>query len=501
MTSIKKWFGRAAWALVAMHIGAAASNAPAHAETLESALTDVYDNSPTLNAERARLRATDEELAKAQSGYRPNISVDADYGVGSQLTGVKDPTLASGLAPTRGQIDQNAAGYKRYDGETHPGGFAVSLSQPIFEGFRTLNSVKAADASILAARESLRDVEQRTLLDAIKAYMDVLRDAAAMTLRQHSLQLLSSEANATQERFAVGASTRTDVAQARSREAEARAALEMAKATLRGSLANYQRLVGHVPTKLTDPVGFEQHLPARIENAIDAAVSRNPQVLGAAYMEKASAYEVTKTLGEMLPQARLQAAHSERFDPSTVLSQQINESASVRVNIPLYQSGEVEARVRQAKQQHQGRLQEIQGARDMARSEAISAFAQIQAIRAQVAAIRQQVASTTESLAGVREEQRAGQRTLLDVLNAEQEQTNAKVAAVNARHDLVVAAYSLLSAMGQLTAADLGLGVQLYDVRKHYAQTNGRWSGTTIDREKAVAGEQSAWAATTKGQE
>ena len=355
MTACKRFLRLIPRSVCAAFAMAIAGSIPARAETLEAALADVYDGNPALMAERARLRATDEELAKAQSGYRPSIGINADYGAASQLSGVNDPNLSSGLNPTLGQILQNRAGFKRYDGEIHPGGFSVSMSQPLFEGFRTANAVKAADASIMAARESLREVEQKTLLDAIKTYMDVLRDSAAMTLRQHSLQLLSSEANATQERFAAGESTRTDVAQARSREAEARAALELAKATLRGSLANYQRLVGHVPVRLTDPVGFEQLLPARIEDAIEAAVSRNPQVLGAAYMEKAAAYGVTKTLGEMLPEAHLQASHSERYDPSPLLSQTINEMASVRVSIPLYQSGEVEARVRQAKQQHQDR--------------------------------------------------------------------------------------------------------------------------------------------------
>ena len=493
MTVRNLWLGFIASALCAGLAIAVADSAPAHADTLESALAAVYGSNPTINAERARLRATDEELAKAQSGYRPQIGFDADLGEASLASSVKPPGLASGLAPTPAQIQQNEAAFKRYDGLTRPGGFAVTLSQPLFEGFQTVNSVKQADASIMAARESLRDVEQKTLLDTIKTYMDVLRDAANMALRQHSLKLLTSEANATQERFAEGEMTRTDVSQARAREAEAKAALEGAKANLRASLANYQRLVGHVPVRLTNPVGFEQLLPARIEDAIAAAISRNPQVVGAAYLEKAAAFDVNKTLGEMLPQVRLQATHSERFDPSTLLYQQTNESASVRVNIPIYQAGDVEARVRQAKQQHQGRIQEIEGAREQARATAISAFAQVQAMRAQVAAIRMQVQATTDGLSGVREDQKAGQRTLLDVLNAEQEQTNARVSAVQARHDLVIASYTLLSAMGRLSAADLGLGVQLYDAQDHYAETNGKWAGVSVDHEPAYAGENRGW--------
>jgi len=489
-----------AWSIGAAFALAALALAPARADTLESALAAAYQNSPAINAERARLRATDEELAKAQSGYRPSINIDADLGLGQASSTVTPLPEVNGVQPTLLQNQQNAASFRRYDGDTRPGGFAVTVSQPLFEGFRVANSVKQADASIMAAREALRDVEQKTLLETTRVYADVLRDAANMALRQHSRKLLETEASATKERFAAGEMTRTDVSQALAREAEARAAFEAAKANLRGSLASYQRLVGHVPVRLTNPAGFEQLLPTRIDDAISAALSHNPQVVGAAYLEKAANFDVKRTLGEMLPQVRLQASHNERFYPSTVLYQQTNETASVRVSIPIYQAGDVEARVRQAKQQHQGRIQEIEGAREQAQASAISAFAEVQAMRAEVAALRLQVQATTDSLAGVREEQKAGQRTLLDVLNAEQEQTNARVSLVQARHDMVIAAYTLLSAMGRLTAADLGLGVQLYDAQKHYAETNGKWSGTGVEREPASAGQTAGWGSAVQAQ-
>lgn len=150
----------------------------------------------------------------------------------------------------------------------------------------------------------------------------------------------------------------------------------------------------------------------------------------------------------------------------------------MQLNIPLYQSGEVEAQVRQAKQQHQGRLQDIAVARDTSRAQAVAYFAQVKAGRAQVLAIKRQVAAASESLSGTREQQRAGHRTLLDVLNAEKELTDAQIAAVQTHRDLVVSSFTLLAVMGRLTAADLGLKVPLYDVSKHYADTDGRWAGT-----------------------
>ena len=466
-----------------------------HAENLDQALASAYQSSPNINAERARLRATDEELARAQSGYRPEISIGADYGVAGLNTSAAPFNLSSGAIPSPGQVLSNSNQMKRNDGPSNPGGYSVTLSQPLFKGFQTVNAVREADANIMAGRQGLRDMEQKILLETIKAYMDVLRDAASVTLRQNSLRLLTSEATATQERFAAGEMTRTDVAQARARQAQAQAALEGSKSALRGSLARYERFVGHVPTRLTDPVGFERLLPHTMAEAIDAAMGSNPQVLQAAYLEKASGSSIRKLLGEMLPDVRLQAQHTERFEPTPLIDHQINQSVVARVNIPIYQAGDVEARVRQAKQQRQGRLEEIEAAREMIRAAAISAYAEVQAMRAQVAAVRQQVQASTESLTGVIEEQKAGQRSLLDVLNAEQEQTNAKISALRARHDLVVAAYTLLQAMGRLTASDLGLDVRLYDVQKHYAETNRKWIGLAVDQDQGYAGQNAGWGA------
>ncbi len=484
---------RARWLSTVSVLALLMTAGAAQADTLKSALAEAYQNNPTLNGERARLRATDEELAKAQSGYRPNIDINADYGMQNLNSAIRPPTLANGKAPTPAQIAANEAQYRRNDGQTRPGGFSVVLSQPLFQGFRTANAVKEADAQIMAERASLVDAEQKTLLDTIRVYMDVLRDSATVTLRQNSLRLFTNEAKATNERFAAGEMTRTDVAQAKARQSDALASLELSKAVLRNSLAEYERLVGHIPTRLTDPTGFERALPTRVEDAVRAAMESNPQVLQAAYLEAASRHQIRKILGEMLPEVRLQAAHNERFEPTPLINQQVTQSISARVNMPIYQSGEVEARVRQAKQLHQGRLQDIEAARARARSAAIGTFAQVQAQRAQLDAVRQEVKALGESLAGVREEQKAGARTLLDVLNAEQEEVNAKVQAVRARHDLVVASYMLLQAMGRLTAADLGLDVPLYNVETHYNETNRKWSGLSIERETGYAGQAPSW--------
>jgi outer membrane protein len=456
----------------------------AQADSLPDALIAAYQNNPTLNAERAQLRATDEDLARAQSGYRPSVEANADYGVQSLLTG-----------PSRNQSAFTRASIQRNDGITKPAGFNIVMTQPLFRGFQVENAVSEANASIMAERQQLVDVEQRTLMETTRAYLDVLRDSANVALRANSVKLFSHEASATAERFAVGEMTRTDVAQARARQAEAEASLSLAKAQLRGSLADYERLVGHIPKQLRDPARFEVTLPKTLDEAVAAAMSSNPKVLAAAFSERAAKYTVRKALGEMLPDVRLQAQHSERFDSTPWIDQQITQSVVARVNVPLYQSGEVEARIRQAKQQHQSHLEQIEAARTKAKSDVVSAFAEVQAAREQVAAVKRQAEAVNESLAGVREEQRAGQRTLLDVLNAEQDKVNADVAGVRARHDYVIAGFSLLMAMGRLTAADLGLDVPLYDVGRHYAETNRKWIGLAVDHEPGYAGADPGWSA------
>lgn len=469
--------------MAAAAVSALATSSSCSGETLSDALAAVYEGNPTLNAERASLRATDEELAQAQAGYRPDVSVNADYGVQTLSTSPAPLVFKSGAIPSPAQEAANKASLQRSDGLTNPTGYNVVLNQPLFRGFRVANAVREADARILAEREKLRSLEQRTFLDTVRAYMDVLRDSAIVNLRIGNLKLLTSEVAANEARFAAGEMTRTDVAQARARQAEAQAALDLAKASLRISLAAYERLVGHVPTRLTDPGPFERKLPATLEEAIAVAQSENPDVVAAAYLERALGHEVDKIEGELLPEVRLQAVHNERFETSPLIDRQMSQSVVARVSIPIYQSGDVESRARQAKQRRQGSLEQIEAAREQAKADAISAWSQLQATRAASLAVRLQVQASHESVLGVREELKAGQRTVLDVLNAEKDEIDARVSAVRARHDLVIASFSLLQAMGRLTASELDVPVALYDTQRHYDEVNGKWTGLKIEGE------------------
>jgi outer membrane protein len=456
---------------------------PAKAETLVEALASAYSDNPLIRQERARVRATDEDLARAQSGYRPRISANADYGISNQSTGAAPVILDNGQTPTPAQIKANERGIQRPDGFRHPHSYGFQLQQPLFDGGSTVGAVREADANIRAAREKMRAVEQKVLLDTVKAYTAVIRDRSAVGLRESGVTLLSRELAGTRERFSAGEATRTDVAQAESRKARAAAGMEQAKADLRSSLAEYQRVVGHPATSLSTPPIAKATLPDSLEDAVQISQTENPDVVEAAYREEAAEHQITKIEGELLPQLTLSASHLDRYDISRTIENQQTQSVTARLNIPLYSGGDTEARIRAAKQERQGRLEGVEQARQQGQATTITAWSQMVADRAQVTAVKEQVRAATAALLGVREEQRAGQRTLIDVLNSAEELIEAKIALERAKRNLVVSSYGVLSAVGRLTAVDLGLNVSLYDPDVNYSQTNRRGWGISVDRE------------------
>ncbi len=477
----------------------------AQAETLYEALAAAYAVHPLINQERAVVRATDEQLAQAQSGFRPRVSANADYGLTTQNTGDAEFLTSSGAVPSESQILANRRNTQRNDGLFHPYGYNLQISQPVFDGFSTFGAIREAKANIGAARENLRAVEQRVLLDGIKAYTGVLRDRALTTLRENNLKILARELTATRERFAAGEMTKTDVAQAESRKARAAADLDLARANLRTALAEYERAVGHPATSLVPPPAADSVLPGSLEEAISISAAENPDVVEAAYMERASQHQITQLRGELLPQVTINASHQERYDFSNTIENQQNQSVTARLSMPLYTGGELEARIRAAKQQRQGRLEGIEQARQLMRAQTIAAWSQLVANRSQLQAVEQQVHAAQEALTGVREEQRAGQRTLIDVLNAEQELLDSQVTRERARRDLVVASYAVLSSIGRLTADQLALGVELYDADDNLKKTDRRAWGIRIDREEGYAGYedraaglQDGWTTTTE---
>lgn len=427
----------------------------ADAETLRSALASAYLSNPTLSAERARLRATDEEHPRARSSMRPTI------------TGTIDRTFT--YTRTRPSA--------RTDGRNASTGFAINLTQPIFRGFRTINAIRGADATIFAGREALRQVEQTTLLNAVTAYMDVVRDRAIVRHRVRNLEVLTQQLRATKDRLDAGEATKTDVAQARAARAAAQSQLALARANLDGSRARYQQVVGNRPLHPVAPRHLEGILPRSLTQALKVGLRDHPNIVQAEFLEKAAHYSVLTIRGELLPEFNLRAGYSKTFDPSRFTDQQDVGTIVGEVRVPLYQGGAVYARTRQAMETQAQRRREIDAARTQVRSEIVTAWAQHIAAKSSVVSTKAQVAANVIALSGVRAEQKEGQRSVLDVLRAERDLVNSKVTLEGAKRDQVVSAFTLLSAMGHLTAAELRLAVSYYDPRAHYEAVKHKWIG------------------------
>ena len=432
--------------------------APASAETLQEALTLTYQSNPKIDAERARLRATDEGVPQAKAGFRPSASATANVGFSGQHSSTLQST----------------------DGTLHPSGYGVNVSQPVFSGFRTVNTVREAEANVRAGRENLRLIEAQVLLDAVTAYADVIRDTALVQLREKNVTVLSTELTSAEARRSVREVTRTDVAQAQARRAKAISALDLARSNLKTSKAVYERVVGRPPHNLSEPTPPSKLIPASVDDILKIAEKENPNVVAALYREQAARHEVDRIWGELLPEVRLEAGYSQAFNSVSQVNAINSATVSGRVSVPLYEGGETKARVRAAKHTHVSRLQEIEQARSETQATAVSAWARLEATRTQVAQDAIQVSAARTALEGVREEERVGQRTLLDVLNAEQELLDAQVAAVTDRHDLVIASHAVLAAIGRLDGTNLQLGDSQYDPTVHYEDVERKWFGVSI---------------------
>jgi outer membrane protein len=430
--------------------------ASARAETLDQALVDAYKQNPTLLAKQAELRATDESLAQAMSGYRPILSVDADAG--------------------RRKTDGDTSGVSRSE-TLNPRTAAVTVTQPVFRGGRTVAATGLANANIKAGQAELWDTEQATLLDAVTAYMDVMRDRAVVDLNLNNQRVLQRQLEATRDRFSVGELTRTDVAQSESRMERAKAGVITAQGQLATSQARFARIIGRAPSDVMEPPPALSDLPATREDAITAAKAVNPQYIAAQFRMQSAKQQVDLTRGEELPEINLQGQAASRWDSSRDGDQVDDVSVLAQLSFPFYQGGAVMARTRAAKQTASQRQLEVAAAERNVSEQAGRSFDDLQTARANIEAFNASLRAAEVALDGVRQEQEVGSRTILDVLDAEQELLDTKVSLVRAQRDQVVAAYTVLSAIGKLTAADLKLPVDLYNPDIHLRDTKYRWIG------------------------
>lgn len=437
--------------------GVALASTPSFGETLQGALSKAYTNNASLNAARAGVRVTDEGVAIAKSGWRPAI------GASGSLTYTKN----SGV-------------------EIRTGSFGVQIQQSIFDGFQTLNSVRSAESRVRASNESLRNSEQDILFNAAAAYVDVLRDRQIAIFRERNLAFLGEQVRAANSRLEVGEGTRTDVAQARAQQAAAVAQLSAARAQLQSSEATYYQLVGDRPGKLDVARAASHLVPASLEQAQAIALSEHPAVRASDHLVDAAAFQVKQAEGSLLPQLSAQAgvSSSDRKTYSDLPGVREQDGSSttasigLNLSIPIYQGGRTSATIRQAKESlGQARI-EVDVARDRVRQAVTAAWAQYVAAQQMVSAGRELVSAAQLALSGVVEERNVGQRTTLDVLNAQADVISAQISLAGSERDVVAASYAILSAMGRLAPDRLGLNVALYDPTEHYDAVKNKWVGT-----------------------
>ena len=436
------------------------------AETLQSALVEAYRNNPSLNSQRAATRATDENVPQALAGYRPRLTATA-------IGGEQTVSTTSKVASTPNAI------YDTIAGTNSPVAVGGTITQTLYNGFQTANKTRQAESQVQAARSTLRVTEETVLLNGATAYMNVLRDGAILDLQRRNVEVLQEQLRQTRDRFNVGEVTRTDVAQAESRLAAGRSQVLTAEANYKASVATYRQVIGTDPRNLTPGTPVDRFSPHTLPAAVSTATASHPSVTMAQYNVDAATLAVKVAEGQLYPTLSVQGSFTQSWLSTQALSiiHQYNASLLGTLTVPIYQGGAEYSAIRQAKETLGKTRLDLDTARDAVRQNVVQSWGQLDAAKSNIDATTSQVQAAEIALNGVREEARVGQRTTLDVLNAQQELVNARVALVTAQRDRVVASYTLLAAVGGLYPEVLGLRVPVYDAQVHYTQVRDSWAG------------------------
>jgi outer membrane protein len=461
MRAVKWATGAAAAVLLMTYMG----STPVLADTIEAALVRAYQNNPQLNAQRAQVRSIDENVPQALSGYRPRVALTASAGYQYSDTN----TTAGGTPTTIVRTEIH--------GTNAPRSAALTVSQNLFNGQQTANRTRAAESQVSGGREALRFLEQTVLLSAATIYMDYLRDAAIVEVQRSNVRVLEQTLRQTRDRFNVGEVTRTDVAQSEAQLAAGKTQLLAAEATLTTTKANFRRIIGNEPDQLAPGSPVDRFLPGTLPGAVELSLIENPNVTAAMFGIDVNYLQVKVNEGALLPTVNLQASVSQSYEQTLTIFRTFNAAALAQVSVPIYQGGAEYALIRQSKENLAQQRLVLEQTRDQTRANTVTAWGQLVAGKAQVASAQAQVTASEIALNGVREEAKAGQRTTLDVLNAQQALVNARVALVTAQHDRVVASYAVLNTVGRLSPQVLNLRTIIYDPSVHYHQVRDSWIG------------------------
>ncbi len=433
--------------------------APSRAESLPEALVRTYQGNPQLNAERARQRGTDEGVPQALAGYRPQIVA----------------SLSSGLQAVRVLLPDNTI----QTATLRPWTIGFTVTQTLFNGFKTANSVRQSEAQVQSGREALRNVGQGVLLDAVTAYTNVLANQGLVEAQRVNVTFLRETLATTQKRLEGGDVTPTDVAQAEARLSRGLADLNAAEVNLAISQAIYAQVTGAPPGRLALADPIDRLMPHGREDALAMARKGHPAILAAMYDVDVAQFATKIAESSLLPTLSVQGNVQRSRDTDTSLSTVAQDVASIigQMNVPIYDGGLAYSQIRQAKEiAMQGRIV-LQQVRDQIQTAVIAAWVIHEGAKVALTAAEAEVRAASIALAGVRKEAQGGQRTTLDVLNSQQDLTAARARLIGAQRDRVIAAYTLLSATGRLDVKTLGLNTPDYAPDVHYHQVRDAWGG------------------------
>jgi outer membrane protein len=454
-------------AAAAVLLLACAGPVPALADTIEAALVRAYQGNPQLNAQRALVRSTDENVPQALSGYRPKVNLTATAGIQyTDTTTVVGTNFATGAAT---RATNHAEGAPRSVG--------VTATQTLFNGQQTANQVRTAESQVSNAREALRILEQSILLTAATTYMDYLRDSAIVEVQRSNVRVLEQTLKQTRDRFNVGEVTRTDVAQSEAQLAAGRTQLATAEAQLTTTRSRFRQIIGNEPENLAPGSPVDRFFPGSLPAAVELSLIENPNVTAAMFGVDVNYLQVKIREGALLPTLTVQASAQQAYEQQLTVQKAFTAQAVAQLTVPIYQGGGEYALIRQAKESLAQQRLNLDTTRDQTRANTVTAWGQLVSGKAQVISAQAQVTASEIALNGVREEAKAGQRTTLDVLNAQQTLVNARIALVTAQHDRVVASYSVLDKVGRLSPQVLGLTTNTYDPSVHYQQVRDSWAG------------------------
>jgi outer membrane protein len=445
--------------------------APLRGETLPGALARAYGASPIINSGRASLRATDESVPQALAGMRPRVIGDALLGW-ERRRNVQGSINIDNHDPTTRLFQESFQ-----TGTSMPRSGFLSVEQPLFDGFKSRNATRAAETGVFAGRERLRLLEQRVLFQAVSAYMNVLRDTAALKLQENNVAVLAEQLRQVRERLVAGQITPTDVAQAEARLAAGRAQASAARAALEASIGTYAQVIGVEPKRLSAAKPVDHLLPKTREEAEAIAQTEHPTILAALHDADAADLDIKVIESDFMPKLSLVGNVYTQSDINGRGNRAIGANVEGRLSVPIYDGGATSSRVRQAKETAGQKRFDV----DVSRAELLALvranWGALQAAKSAIKSAQAQIEAAERALYGVREEAKAGLRTTLDILNAQRELLNARIALVFAQRDRVVASYSVLAATGRLSARQIGLAVADYDPNAHFHQVKDRWGG------------------------